>query len=68
MSRKAAGWIPDEVINFFFNLPNPSSRNIAMGLTQSLTEISTRRSFWEGGKTRPALKANNLTAVWKLIV
>jgi hypothetical protein len=31
----------DEV-DFFFNLPNPSSHTMALGLTQSLTEMSTR--------------------------
>jgi hypothetical protein len=38
--------IPDEVIEFAFNLPNPSSRIMALGFTQSLTEMSTRTSFW----------------------
>jgi hypothetical protein len=33
--------IPDEV-DFFFNLPNPSSRTMALGLTQPLTKMSTR--------------------------
>jgi hypothetical protein len=32
--------VPDEVN--FFNLPNPSSRIIALGSTQPLTEMSTR--------------------------
>jgi hypothetical protein len=27
---------------FFFNLPTPSSRTMALGLTQPLTEMSTR--------------------------
>jgi hypothetical protein len=40
-SWKVAGSIPDEVIGFF-NLPNPSSRTMALGSTQPLTEISTR--------------------------
>jgi hypothetical protein len=39
--RKVAGSIPDEVIGFF-SWPNPSSRIMAMGSTQPLTEISTR--------------------------
>jgi hypothetical protein len=39
-SRKVAGSSPDEVD--FFNLLNPSSRTMALGSTQSLTEISTR--------------------------
>jgi hypothetical protein len=32
--------VPDEVN--FFNLPNPSSRTMALRSTQSLTEMSTR--------------------------
>jgi hypothetical protein len=32
--------VPDEVD--FFNLPNPSSRTMALGSTQPLTEINTR--------------------------
>jgi hypothetical protein len=59
-SRKVAGSIPHEVIGFF-NLPNPSSRNMALGSTQHLTEISTRNL--PGGKGRPARKADNLTAI-----
>jgi hypothetical protein len=38
--------IPDEVD--FFNLPNPSSRTMALGSTQPLTEMSTRNI--PGGK------------------
>jgi hypothetical protein len=30
-SRKVANSIPDEVIEFFFNWPNPSSRTMALG-------------------------------------
>jgi hypothetical protein len=37
-SRKVAGSIPDKVIGFF-NWPNPSSRTMALGSTQPLTEI-----------------------------
>jgi hypothetical protein len=40
-SRKVPGSIPDEVIGFF-NWPNPSSCTMALGLTQPLTEMSTR--------------------------
>jgi hypothetical protein len=40
-SRKVAGSNPDEV-DFFFNLPNPSSSTTALGSTQPLTEMSTR--------------------------
>jgi hypothetical protein len=39
-SRKVACSSPDEVD--FFNLPNPSNRTMALGSTQSLTEMSTR--------------------------
>jgi hypothetical protein len=34
------GSSPNEVD--FFNLPNPSSRNMALGSTEPLTEMSTR--------------------------
>jgi hypothetical protein len=50
--------IPDEVD--FFNLPNPSSRTVALGSTQPLTEM--------GGKGRRARKPDNLTAICELIV
>jgi hypothetical protein len=40
-SQKVVGLIPDEVIGFF-NLANPSSRIVALGSTQPLTEMSTR--------------------------
>jgi hypothetical protein len=32
--------------NYFFNLPNLSSRTTALGLTQPLTKMSIRKSFW----------------------
>jgi hypothetical protein len=53
----------------FFNLPNPSSRTLALGSTQPLTKMSTRN--FPGGKKRPARRADNLAAiyepnVWKL--
>jgi hypothetical protein len=59
-SRKVAGLIPDDVIGFF-NWPNPSSRTMALGSTQPVTEKSTRNI--PGGKGRPAGKADNLTAI-----
>jgi hypothetical protein len=46
-SWKVAGSIPDEVIAFL-NKPNPSSRTMALGSTQFLTEMSTRNL--PGGK------------------
>jgi hypothetical protein len=63
-SRKVAGSNPDEVD--FFNLPNPSSRTVALGSTQPLTEMSTRNL--PGGKGRPARKTDNLTAICEPIV
>jgi hypothetical protein len=50
--------IPDEVTGFFC-LPNSSSRTMALGSTQPLTEMSTRNLF--GSKERPGRKADNLT-------
>ena len=40
-SRKVTGSTPDGVIGIFY-LYNPSGRTIALGLTQPLTEMSTR--------------------------
>jgi hypothetical protein len=51
--------IPDEVD--FFNLPNPSSRTVALVSTQPLTEMSTRN--FPGGKKWPARRADNLAAI-----
>jgi hypothetical protein len=50
----------------FFNLPNPSSRKMALGSIQLLTEMRTRNIL--GGKGRPARKAHNLTAIYEPIV
>jgi hypothetical protein len=36
-----AGSSPDEMD--FFNLPNPSSRTLALGSTQPLAEMSTKK-------------------------
>jgi hypothetical protein len=58
--RKVAGSIPDDVIGFF-NGPNPSSRTMALGSTQPLTEMSTGN--FPGSKGRPAREADNLTAI-----
>jgi hypothetical protein len=51
--------VPDEVD--FFNLPNPSSRTMALGLTQPLTEMITKNL--SGSKKRPARRADNLAAI-----
>jgi hypothetical protein len=40
-SRKVADLIPDDVIEFL-SLPNPSSRTMALGSTEPLTQMSTR--------------------------
>jgi hypothetical protein len=60
-----AGSIPDGVTGIF-NLPNPSSRTLALGLTQPLGEICIRNL--PGGKGRSARKADNLTAICEPIV
>jgi hypothetical protein len=64
-NRKVVGSIPDDVIGFF-NLSNPSSRTMALGSTQPLTEMSTKKI--PGGKGLPARKADNLTAICEPIV
>ena len=43
-SRKVAGSVPDGVIGIF-HWHNPSDRTMALGLTQPLTEMSTRKIF-----------------------
>jgi hypothetical protein len=53
---------------FFFNLPNASSRTMALRSTQPLREMSTRNLREGGDKGRPVRKADNLTAIWELIV
>jgi hypothetical protein len=50
----------------FFNLPNPSSRSMALGSTQPLTEISTRKTRnLPGGKKRSARRAENLAVIYE---
>jgi hypothetical protein len=48
----------------FFKLPNPSSRTMALGSTQTLAEMSTRNL--PGLKRRAACKADNLPSVSRL--
>jgi len=50
-SRKVAGSIPDGVIGIF-HWHNSSGRTMALGLTQTLTEMSTRNISWgcKGGR------------------
>jgi hypothetical protein len=57
------GSSPDGVDSF--NLPNPTSRTVALGSTQPLTEMSTRNL--PGGKERPARMAD-ITAISEPIV
>jgi hypothetical protein len=48
----------------FSNLPNPSGRTMALGLTQPLTEMSTRNLKKKpGGKGRPARRVDNIAAI-----
>jgi hypothetical protein len=49
--RKVAGSIPHDVIRFF-NLPNPSSRTMALGSTQPLREMGIRNlpGWLKGGR------------------
>jgi hypothetical protein len=63
--RNVARSIPNEVIGCF-NLPNPSSRTMAVGSTQPLTEMSTRNL--PAGKERPEREADNLTAICEPIL
>jgi hypothetical protein len=53
--------VPDEVK--FLYLPNPSSRTMALGLTQCLINMSTRNL--PVGKKRPARRAGNLAAIYE---
>jgi hypothetical protein len=57
--------IPDEVIGFF-KIPNPSSRTMALGSIEPVTEIGTRNL--PVGKGRSARKADNFSAVGEPIV
>jgi hypothetical protein len=59
------GLILDEV-NGFLNLCNPSIFTMALGLTQALTEMSTRNI--PGGKGQSALKANNHSTIYEPVV
>ena len=60
-NRKVAGSIPDGVIGFFSLIENPFDRNMALGSTQPLKEMSTSSISW--GQKRPVRKADNLTTI-----
>jgi nitrous oxide reductase accessory protein NosL len=55
---------PDEVD--FFNVPNPSSRIMALGSIQPITKMSTKKV--PGGKMRPESRADNLAAIFVMNV
>jgi hypothetical protein len=63
--RKVAEFVSRKVVGFV-NLRNPSSRNMGLGSTQPLTEMSTRNL--PGDEERPVLKAHDLTAICESIV
>jgi len=54
---KVTGSIPDSVIGIF-HWHNPSDRTMALGSTQSLTEMSTRSISW--GKSGRCLRLTTL--------
>jgi hypothetical protein len=59
MLQAGRSWVRFPMRWILLNLSNPSSRTMALGSTQPLTEMSTRNV--PGGKRRPARKADNLT-------
>jgi hypothetical protein len=64
-SQKVRSSNPDGIIGYF-NWPNTSSRAVALRSSQPLREMSARNL--PGVKGRPALKADNLTAICEPIV
>jgi hypothetical protein len=52
-------------MDFYLNLPHPSSRTMALGSAQPLTEMSTRNI--PGGKGRPVRNDDNFTATYESI-
>jgi hypothetical protein len=52
----------------FFNWSNPSSRTMALGSPQPLTEMSTRNLLGRGGKGWSVCKTDNLAAIYEPIV
>jgi hypothetical protein len=63
--KPGGGSIPDEIMRFS-NWPNPASHTVALGLTQPLTEMSTR--YLPGGKGQPVSEADNFIAICEPIV
>jgi hypothetical protein len=64
-SRKVAGSIPDDAIEFFA-WPIPSSRTVALDLIQPLTTMNTRK-FPGGLRNWPSRKSDNLSAICEKI-
>jgi hypothetical protein len=62
--QEVAGSIP--YVTDLFNLRNPSSRFMILGLSKPLTEISARK--YPGNKARSAHKADNITAICEPIL
>jgi hypothetical protein len=60
LKNYAASRFPMRILDFSID-PNPSSRAVALGSIQLLTEMSTRNL--SGDKGRRVIKAGNLTAV-----
>jgi hypothetical protein len=62
MLQARRSWLsfPMRSLNFF-NLPNPSSRDMTLMSTQPLTEMSARKI--SRGKGRPVFKSDNPTAI-----
>jgi hypothetical protein len=60
--RRSPVPVPDEMD--YFNLPKPSSRTMALGSTEPLTEMSTRK--FPCGKKRPTHRADSLAAICEL--
>jgi hypothetical protein len=58
------GSVPGEVIGLI-NCPNPSTRTMALGLTQPLTEISITN--FPGGKRQLVHKADNHTTICEAV-
>jgi hypothetical protein len=54
--------LPMGSLTSFSNLPNPSRRSMTPGLTEPVTEMSTRRFLWVKSG-RP--KAESLTAIYE---
>ena len=64
-NRKVTGSIPDGVIGIF-HWRNPSDRTMALGLTQPITEISTRSISW-GVKSGQCLRLTTLPPSWATV-